>query len=141
MQRGRVARGRWPQASTALHASFPTTPAGSAGVDHRGSHLRTRRLGPLSWVSGTLNPEDRDRRETSVSCRETSVRRGSPDPTRPGGQDAAGGIGEGAAAARRREQGPRPRAAGAGTAPGRCAAGAGQAGAGAKWTPARAGAG
>ncbi|XP_032729328.1 collagen alpha-1(I) chain-like [Lontra canadensis] len=90
---------------------------GSDGADHGGSHPRTRRLGPPSWISGTLDPEE------SEDDRDRTVAPGRPG--RPAGRPArAGGpstpCGPGVGTRQRNGEGPPPRAAGSKAgAPGR----------------------
>ncbi|XP_047579630.1 collagen alpha-1(I) chain-like [Lutra lutra] len=95
--------------SAARARSVPPGARGSDGADHGGSHPRTQRLGPPSWISGTLDPEE------SEGDRDRTVAPGRPG--RPAGRPArAGGpptpCGPGSRTRQRNGEGPPPRAAG-----------------------------
>lgn len=119
------ARGPRGEAATsaARARSVPPGARGSDGADPGGSRPRTQRLGPPSWVSGTLDPgeSEGDRDRTVAPGRPgrpagTPARAGGPPTPRGPGAGTRQRNGEGAAAARRGEQGRGSRAAGAGTA-------------------------
>ncbi|XP_022357845.1 collagen alpha-2(I) chain-like [Enhydra lutris kenyoni] len=124
------ARGRRGKAATsaARARSVPPGARGSDGADHGGSHPRTQRLGPPSWISGTLDPEesegDRDRMvapgRPGRSAGRPARAGGPPDPMRPRVRDAAAEWGGG----RRRA----PRGARPGPQDGRCRHGPAQLG-------------
>ncbi|XP_032171909.1 collagen alpha-1(I) chain-like [Mustela erminea] len=123
------ARGPRGEAATsaARARSVPPGARGSDGADHGGSRPRTQRLGPPSWVAGTLDPgeSEGDRDRTVAPGRPgrpagTPARAGGPPTSRGPGAGTRQRSGEGAAAewggGRRRA----PRGARPGPQGGRC---------------------